>query len=120
TMKSRLPRTRWLLAVAVTACGGILLARAWATSQANPESASGQPASTGASEQAAGQALPPATRLRIWVGEHGGNSKELLDPGGAAWEKVLPTKAILNRTPRVYKAEPVRGLPLPPPDARRL
>src|SRR5262249_60463489 len=113
TMKSRLPRTRWLLAVAVTACGGILLARAWATSQANPESASGQPASTGDSEQAAGQALPPATRLRIWVGEHGGNSKELLDPDGAAWEKSLPAKGSLNPTPRGYQNETRRDLPLP-------
>jgi hypothetical protein len=116
-MKYRLPRTRWLLVVIVV-CGGILLARSWATSRADPDAASGHSAATGDNEQAAGKALPPAKRLRIRVGEHGGNSKELLDPDGAAWEKAVPTKVILNRTPRVYKTEPVRDLPIPTLEVR--
>jgi DMSO reductase family type II enzyme heme b subunit len=110
---------RWLLAVAL-ACGGILLARAWPVSRAGLNQTP-EPATPAAEkEQAPGRVLPPAARLRVRVAEHVGDGKQLLDPDGPAWEKAVPTKVLLSRTPRIYRTEPVRDLRAPDLEVRSL
>jgi hypothetical protein len=54
----------------------------------------------------------PAARLRIHVGQYRGEPASLRKTVGA-WEKARPTRALLNRTPRIYQTEK-RTLAAPP------
>jgi hypothetical protein len=64
--------------------------------------------------------LPPATNLRIQVGNSPAGSEALLDLSAGDWNQAPPTSLLLNRTPRLYQTEPIPNRPIPRCQVRAL
>jgi hypothetical protein len=90
----------------------------WLVGQAGPPASAG--AAPAAGTDAAAVPLPPAANLRLHVAAAGDAGQALLDPANAAWAKATPTALLLNRTPRIYRTEPVQERPIPAAQVRPL
>jgi hypothetical protein len=77
-----------------------------------------RPSEAARAEPAQGPATyAPAAHLRIRVVDSQAQTKELLEDG-AVWKQVTPTAILLNRTPRIYQAEPIQERPVPQCEVR--
>jgi hypothetical protein len=115
-MNAKWARLGWLVALAgLIAGGGWLAVRPGAGGRAAPppanEDADPRP-------EIVGEPLPPAAHLRVVAARQPGAGAALLDPAAAGWEAARPTAVLLNRTPRIYRTEPVRERPVPALEVR--
>jgi hypothetical protein len=110
-------RILWLTGAALlTAATATLVG--WLVGQAGPSVAASAAPPAG-SDPAPGP-LTPAANLRIHFAAAGDEGQALLDPASAAWEKATPTTLLLNRTPRIYRTEPIQDRPVPAAEVRAL
>jgi hypothetical protein len=105
---------RWcsLALLGVILAGGGLALRSGARTSARDQSEN--------APQPAREVLPPATNLRVVASRLAGNGPALLDPAVRGWEAASPTAVLLNRTPRIYRTEPVQDRPVPSLEVRAI
>lgn len=110
-MKTRMSRTRWLLALSGLIGATVLVLRTGTGIE------SGRAVSL---EAPAPRALPPAAHLQIHVRTSAVRAEALLDPAGTGWNQAPATSILLSRTPRIYQTEPVQHRPVPSCQVRAL
>jgi hypothetical protein len=108
-------KRRWVRWCSLALLGVVLASGGLALRSGARAPASEQPEKT---SPGSGEVLPPATNLRLVASRQAEGGPALLDPAAKEWEAARPTAILLNRTPRIYRTEPVLDHPIPALEVR--